>query len=395
MPVHKKTVYICSPLRTPIGSFGGSLAGIAATDLGAHIVQAVIKNAGVAADAISEVIMGCVLTAGLGQAPARQVLIKAGLPNTVQAMTINKVCSSGLAAVQLAARNIELGISESAIAGGMESMSQAPYLMPSLRAGARLGHVAAVDSIIHDGLWDPYQNFHMGNAAELCAKECKISREDQDAFALESYRRANEAIEKGFFKSEIAPLSLKAGKTEQLIAVDEEPGKVKPDKVKDLEPVFQKDGTVTAANASSINDGASAMLLASEAFVMRGGAKPVARIVAQNWNAQAPEWFTTAPIGAIERVLADAGSKVADIDLFEINEAFSCVAIACCSKLQIPAEKLNIAGGAVALGHPIGASGARILTTLIHNLKRTGGKRGVAAICNGGGEATALMVEMV
>lgn len=390
-----KGVYLCSAKRTAIGSFFGSLATVSAPELGACVVRTVIDETKLSPGLIDQVIMGSVLTAGQGQAPARQAAIKGGLPVTVQAMTVNKVCSSGLKAVMLAANEVELGYAQAVIAGGMESMSTAPYLLPSLRAGARLGHVNTEDSVVKDGLWDVYNNFHMGNAAELCAKKFKLSREDQDAFAIESYRRANQAIQAGYFRDEIVPVKVKTGKEETEFQIDEEPGKGKPEKIPQLKPVFDKEGTVTAANASSINDGAAALLVCSESFMQQHRLSPLARLVAQGWNAQEPEWFTTAPIGAVQHVLKNANMKLGEIDLFEINEAFSSVALACGRSLEIDPSKLNISGGAVALGHPIGASGARILTTLLYNLRRTAKKRGIVAICNGGGEATAVLVERV
>ncbi len=391
----REEVYLCSAKRTAIGSFQGALAEFPVPALGAHVIKAVLETSGADPKTIQEVIMGCVLTAGVGQAPARQALVKAGLPYNVQALTVNKVCSSGLKSVMLASNAIELGHQEAIIAGGMESMSSAPYLMPTLRSGARLGNAVAEDSIVKDGLWDVYNNFHMGSAAELCAKEYAISREAQDAFALESYRRANEAIKNGYFQEEIASLSVTVGKETKPFAIDEEPGKVRPDKVAQLKPVFDKNGTVTAANASSLSDGAAAMLVCSEEYLKKAKLTPLARILSQGWHAQEPEWFTTAPVGAVEVALKRAGLKIADIDLFELNEAFSTVAIACYKKLEIDPTQVNIHGGAVALGHPLGASGARILTTLLYALKRLGKKRGVVGICNGGGEATALVIERV
>ena len=332
---------------------------------------------------------------GTGQAPARQVVIAADLPKTVQAQAINKVCSSGLKAVMLAANSIELGQADSIIAGGMESMSQAPYLLPSMRSGARLGNTEAQDSIIRDGLWDPYNDQHMGNCAELCARENKLSREDQDNFALQSYERANKAIADGVFKDEIVPVTISSRRGDTVVDSDEEPGRLKVEKVPSLRPVFEKEGTVTAANASSINDGAAAMIVCSEEYAKSQGLDPVAKIIAQGWHGQDPEWFTTAPVGAVSSALKSCGKSVNDIDLFEINEAFSAVALACSHSLEIPSEKVNINGGAVALGHPIGASGARILVTLLHALKKQGGKFGCASLCNGGGEATAVVVEML
>lgn len=388
-----KTVLLCHAKRTPIGSFQGALARLSAPQLGAAAIRAVLADSGVPPASIQEVIMGCVLTAGTGQAPARQAALGAGLPNSTQALTVNKVCSSGLKAVMLASNAVRHGDAEAVIAGGMESMSRAPYLLPSLRAGARLGNAEAVDSIVFDGLWDPYQNYHMGNAAELCAREKGFSREAQDAFAIESYSRAQKAVADGIFRAEIVPVEVGEGKGAVTVADDEEPGKAKLEKIPSLKPVFQKDGTVTAANASSINDGAAAMLVCSEAYAERHQLLPLARVVSQGWHAQAPEWFTTAPIGAVEQALSRAALKTSDVSLFEINEAFAAVSLACNAGLGLDPAKVNISGGAVALGHPIGASGARILTTLLYGLRRTGGRLGVAAICNGGGEATAMVVE--
>lgn len=391
----QEPVYLCSPLRTAIGSFNGSLAGIPGPELGAHMIRAVLEKTGVEPSLINEVIMGCILTAGQGQAPARQAVLKAGLPNTTQAMTVNKVCSSGLKAVMLAADSVALGHCEAAIAGGFENMSQAPYLIPALRNGARLGHTAAQDSMILDGLWDPYNDYHMGNAAELCARENSLSREEQDEYALRSYDRALAAIEQGLFKDEIVPITIASRKGEFEFFEDEEPKNLKREKVASLRPAFDKQGTVTAANASSINDGAAAMLVCSASFAEKHGIKPFARMVSQGWYGQAPEWFTTAPVKAMEMALRRANKDISEIDLFEINEAFSAVALACSGQLKIDADKLNVHGGAVALGHPLGASGARILTTLLHALKQRGGKFGAAAICNGGGEATSVVVELV
>ena len=395
MSQREKTVLLCAPKRTAIGSFQGSLAGLSVTQLGTHAVKAVLEESKVDPETVQEVILGCVLAAGAGQAPARQVVIRSGMPTQVQAMTINKVCSSGLKAIMLAADRIQLGYAEAVIAGGMESMSQAPYILPSLRSGARMGTVEAQDTLIHDALWDVYNNFHMGNAAELCAKECHISREEQDSFAIESYKRASNAIQAGFFRKEISGIEVPVGKDKVIFDTDEEPGKAKLEKIPSLRPVFQKDGTVTAANASSINDGSAAMLVCSEEYANKHHLHPMGRIVSQGWYGQAPEWFTTAPVGAMEMALKRASWTVAGVDLFEVNEAFSAVALACGSKLGLPPEKLNVSGGAVALGHPVGASGARILVTLLHNLERLGQKKGGVAICNGGGEATAMLVERV
>lgn len=389
------TAYLCSPLRTAIGSFQGAFSNSPAVDLASQLIQALLQRTGVDPGSIQEVILGSVLMGGQGQAPARQVVVKSGLPTHVQAMTINKVCSSGLKAVMLAANQINLGMSQAIIAGGMENMTLAPYLLPSLRTGARLGHAQAEDSILRDALWDVYRNFHMGNAAELCARERKISREEQDAYAIESYKRAQAAIKNGIFKDEIVPIPIKKGKEEISFDTDEEPGKANLEKIPTLKAVFEKDGTVTAANASSINDGSSLMLVCSEKYLQTHNLKPMAKIVSQGWFGQAPEWFTESPIGAVQMALKDAGKKVSDIDLFELNEAFSVVALTCQRGLEIPSDKLNIYGGAVSLGHPVGASGARILTTLLHGLKRNGKKFGAVGICNGGGEATSVVVESI
>lgn len=393
MQVSCKDVLICAPRRTAIGSFGGAFQGVPAPQLGASVISSILSQTGLEGDAIDEVILGSVLTAGQGQAPARQACIGGGLPPKVQAMTINKVCSSGLKACMLADAQVRFGLSEAVIAGGMENMSRAPYLLPALRNGARLGSAVAEDSLIKDGLWDVYNDYHMGMAAELCGRQHCISREQQDSYALRSYDLALEAIGQGFFVDEIVPVKVDVGRKESIVSIDEEPAKLKRDKVTSLNPAFEKDGSVTAANASSISDGAAAMLVCSECFVKEHGLEPVARIVAQGFWGQAPELFTTAPVGAIKDVLKKAHKRIEDVDLFEINEAFSVVTLACSSLLNIAVEKLNVSGGAVALGHPIGASGARILVTLIHALRRLHLKCGVAAICNGGGEATAVLVE--
>jgi acetyl-CoA C-acetyltransferase len=388
-----KQVYLASARRSPIGSLAGGLKSLSAPDIAAQVISTVVSSSGIPAESVDQVILGCVLTAGIGQAPARQAALKAGLPDSVQALTVNKVCSSGLKAVMLAADAVALGQADCVIAGGMESMSQAPYLLPAMRSGARLGNTEAVDSIVKDGLWDVYNDYHMGNAAELCAATYKLSRQDQDSFAAESYRRALKAIESGWFTEEITAIKVGAGKTETLFAIDEEPAKVNFEKLPSLRPVFLKDGTVTAANASSINDGAAAMIVCSEKYLKEKGLVPLARIASQGWHAQKPEWFTTAPVDAVKNALTRAGWSINQLDLLELNEAFSAVALACASDLKIDSAKVNPAGGAVALGHPIGASGARILTTLLYGLKRLKLKRGIAAICNGGGEATALAVE--
>jgi acetyl-CoA C-acetyltransferase len=380
-----KQVYICAATRTPIGSFLGSLSSFSAVQLAIIAAKAVILKSGIEAQKIEQVILGNVLSAGLGQAPARQVLIGAGISKSAQAMTINKVCSSGLKAVMLAANEIAISNSEAIIAGGTESMSNAPFLNMDLRKGRKLGHATLQDTLLKDALWDVYNDFHMGNAAELCAKKYSFSRIDQDNYAIESYQRAQKAITSGYFKEEITPV--------QVVIEDEEPGKAKLEKISTLKPAFDQSGTITAANASSINDGASLMLVCSEDFAKKNNMKPLARIVSQASFGQDPEWFTTAPIGALNSALSKAGMKISEIDLFEINEAFSAVALACQKELEIDSSVLNINGGAVALGHPVGASGARILTTLVHSLIRTQKRYGAVAICNGGGEATSLIVE--
>jgi acetyl-CoA C-acetyltransferase len=362
--------------------------------LGAIVIQEAVKRAGIKKEYVDEVIMGCILTAGLGQAPARQASVFAGLPTSVQCMTINKVCGSGLKAVMLAAQAIMVGDADVVVAGGMESMSNAPYLLENARAGYKMGHGQLVDSMLRDGLWDVYNDYHMGNAAELCARECNISRESQDEFAALSYGRALKAQRDGLFKEEILPVVIKGKKGEEtVISEDEEPKKVNFEKIPTLRPVFQEDGTVTAANASSINDGAAAVVVISRDRADALGIKPLARIVAQASAGKAPEWFTTAPADVIEKVLKKANMKKDDIDLFEINEAFAVVSLAVNSLLGLDVNKVNVNGGAVALGHPIGASGARILTTLLYAMEQRNAKRGLASLCIGGGEASALIVE--
>ncbi len=389
-----REVWIVGAARTPIGSFAGSLAAVSAAKLGATAIKAAMERSGVPADQVDDVYMGCVLPAGQGQAPARQAVIYAGLPNSTPCTTVNKVCGSGIKTVMLAASQIRAGDADVVIAGGMESMSQAPYYLPGARDGYRLGHAQVVDGIIKDGLWDVYNDFHMGNAAEICAKDKGITREAQDAFAAESYRRAQAAVAAGVFKDEIAPVTIVGKKGEQTVVdTDEEPGRGNPAKFAALRPAFDKAGTVTAANASSLNDGAAAVVLISGEKGRALGLKPLAKIIAFATHAQAPEWFTTAPIFAVEKAVAKAGLKVADIDVFEINEAFSVVSLACGQGLNVDPAKVNVHGGAVALGHPIGGSGTRILVTLLHNLARANKKYGVASLCIGGGEAVALVIE--
>jgi acetyl-CoA C-acetyltransferase len=386
---------IVGTARTPIGSFNGGLSNIPATRLGSMVIKEALKRADVASEEVQEVIMGMVLQGGTGQAPARQAAIGAGIPNSVSALTINKVCSSGLKAVMLADQLIRLGEYDVIVAGGMENMSMAPYFMPAARNGLRLGHGKVMDMMISDGLWDVYNNIHMGSCAELCAKEKGITREEQDAYATESYRRAMAAIKAGKFKREIMPVEIPMKKGDPLVVdTDEEPGKGKPDRFAGLRPAFDKDGTVTAANASSINDGASATVVTSRKYAQDKGLTILARIVGQATYSQAPEWFTTAPTGAVKALFEKVGWSKDDVDLFELNEAFSVVAIANNRMLGLDPAKVNIWGGAVAMGHPIGSSGNRILVTLIHALKDTGGKRGVAGLCNGGGEATAVAIEI-
>lgn len=393
MSVSFRPVFLCSAKRTAIAAFNGGFTEVAAPKLAAQVIEEVCKT--VPKESIEQVILGCVLSAGLGQAPARQAALFAGLSPSIQALTVNKVCSSGLKAVMLAADAVMLGHADAILAGGMENMTRAPFLLPTLRSGARLGHTTAQDSVITDGLWDVYNNFHMGSAGELCAREFGLTREMQDTYATLSYQRARAAIEAGYFTEEIVPVTVPRGREQVQIASDEEPAKANLDKFSALRPAFAEDGTITAANASSLNDGAAIVLVCSEEYCKRHSLTPLARVVAQGWNAQAPEWFTTAPIGAMEQALQRAGLGIEDIDLFEINEAFSAVALACQQGLGIASDRLNISGGAVALGHPIGASGARILTTLLYNLRRLGKRRGAVAICNGGGEATSLIVETV
>ena len=381
--------------RTAIGSFQGVLSSVPTVRLGAAVIKSAVERAGLKGEDIDEVIMGNVLSAGEGQAPARQAAIYAGLPDSVECMTINKVCGSGLKSVMLADQAIRCGDADVVVAGGMENMSLSPYYLMDARGGMRLGHKKVVDSIIGDGLWDPYGDMHMGNCAEVLAKEENFSREDQDAFAVESYRRSLEAIEIGYFKDEITPVEISQRKGDPIIIdTDEEPGRGKPEKIAKLRTAFEKDGTITAANASSINDGAAALVVMSAEKATELNSKPICKIVAQTSVAHEPLYFTTAPGKAITKVLDKAGHTINDIDLFEINEAFSNVALAAMREHNIPHEKVNIFGGAVSMGHPIGASGARILVTLISALKQKNKRLGLATLCIGGGEAAAVIVEM-
>jgi acetyl-CoA C-acetyltransferase len=387
-------VVIVSGARTPIASFQGPLSSISAPKLGAIAIKEALKRAGLNADQVNEVIMGCVLPAGIGQAPARQAAIYAGLKPSTPCMTINKVCGSGLKAVMLAAQAIRCGDAEVVVAGGMENMTQSPYLLPTAREGMRMGHQQAVDSLIHDGLWDPYKNVHMGNIAEICSKSCEISREAQDAFATQSYQKSLKAQQDGIFDEEIVAVEIPQKKGDPIIfKSDEEPSKGNPSKFSALRPSFEKDGTITAANASSINDGAAALVLTSAEYAQKHQLPILAKLSAYEQHAQEPDWFTTAPAYAIQKLLDKKSLTPNDIDLYEINEAFSVVSLAVNQIAKIPAERVNVYGGAVSLGHPIGASGARILVTLLYAMKRQDGKRGVASLCIGGGEAVAVLVE--
>jgi acetyl-CoA C-acetyltransferase len=391
-----KEIVILGGARTPIGSFLGTLSALPAPRLGATAIKCALENSRVQPEQIQQVIMGNVLQAGIGQAPARQAGIYAGIPVSAGAVTVNKVCGSGLKAVMYAANDIRCGEYDIAIAGGMESMSNAPYALPQARSGYRMGPGKMVDIMIHDGLWDPYGDKHMGNCAELCVQKYAFTREEQDDFTRESYRRAQEATKNGRFKKEIAVVTIEGKKGKSVVIDDEEPFAAPLEKMGTLKPAFLKDGgTVTAANSSKINDGAAALVVTSADYAEKNGLKPMARIVAQSTSAQEPEWFTTAPALAIELALQRAKLSVDDIDLFEVNEAFAAVALAAMKDAKISHEKINVNGGAVALGHPIGASGARILVTLLYAMQERGAKRGLAAICIGGGEAAAMIVEIV
>ncbi len=389
------TPVILRGARTPIGTFLGSLADVSAPKLGSIAIKAALERSGVKPENVDEVYMGCVLTAGVGQAPARQASIGSGIPNSVPCTTINKVCGSGMKAVMLAAQAVMLGDANVVVAGGMESMSNTPYYLGKARSGYKMGNSELIDGMIKDGLWDVYNDFHMGSAAELCAVECNVPREAQDEFAIRSFKLANESIDNGAFASEIVAVHVMRGKESAEVTEDENPRKVKYDKIPTLKPVFKKDGTVTAANASSINDGGAALVVANEEFAKANGYKISARILAYSSFAQAPEWFTTAPVASIQSALKKANMTIDQIDLFEVNEAFAVVSLAAKNQLNIPLEKLNVLGGAIALGHPIGASGARIIITLINALERQNKRFGLASICIGGGEATSVIIERV
>ncbi|WP_225207258.1 acetyl-CoA C-acyltransferase [Novosphingobium huizhouense] len=388
-------VVILSYARTPMGGMQGVLADVAATDLGATAVKAAVERAGVAGEDIERIYMGCVLPAGLGQAPARQAAIKAGLPKSVEATTVNKVCGSGMMTVMMAAEALAAGSADLIVAGGMESMTNAPYLLKKHRSGARIGHDTAYDHMFLDGLEDAYQGGAMGTFAQATADEYQLTREVQDSYAIESLSRAQAAIAGGGFASEVVPVTIKTRSGEVVVDTDEQPGKGRPDKIPTLKPAFGKDGTITAASSSSISDGAAALVLTRESLAREKGLAPVAKVVSIAAHAQEPAKFTTAPVGAIQKVLDKAGWSVGDVDLFEVNEAFACVAMFAMHDLGIPHDKINVHGGATALGHPLGASGARIVTTLIGALKHKGLKKGVASLCIGGGEATAIAIELV
>jgi acetyl-CoA C-acetyltransferase len=388
-----ENVVIVSSVRTPVASFQGGYSSLPAPRLGAIAIKEAVARAGVSPDEIDECIMGEVLTAGVGQAPARQAAIYAGLKNTTPCMTINKVCGSGLKAVMMAADSIALGNTKVAVAGGQENMTLAPHLLENSRTGYRMGATQMTDSMIKDGLWDPYNNFHMGSAAEICVKEHNFTREQQDAFAIDSYKKAQEAWTKGAFKNEIVSVTIEGKKGPVTVEKDEEPYNTNFEKIPGLKPAFEKTGTITAANASKINDGAAAHVLMSESEAKKRGAKPLAKIVAHGTFAHEPKYFTTAPVGAIKKALAKANLKVGDIDLWEINEAFAVVTQVAMKELEIPAEKVNVHGGAIAIGHPIGASGARLLATLVHALHTHNKRYGLATLCIGGGEAVALIIE--
>jgi acetyl-CoA C-acetyltransferase len=389
-------IVILSYARTPMGSFQGALSGASATELGATAVKAAVERAGISGEDVDKVFMGNVLSAGLGQAPARQAALGAGLPKSTEAVTVNKVCGSGMQAAIFATDMLKAGSADVIVAGGMESMTNAPYLSKKYRSGARIGHDTVYDHMMLDGLEDAYEPGRaMGTFAEDAAREYQFTREEQDAYAIESLRRANEAITGGHFAKEVVPVTVTTRKGEVIVDTDEQPGRGNPEKIPQLRAAFAKDGTITAATSSSISDGAAALVLTRQSVADKLGVKPIARVVAHAAAAQEPSKFTSAPVPAIGKVLEKAGWSVGDVDLWEVNEAFACVAMIAMRDVGIPHEKINIHGGATALGHPIGASGARIITTLVAALQETGGKRGVASLCIGGGEATAMAVELV
>jgi acetyl-CoA C-acetyltransferase len=393
--MNNKEVYILSAVRTPIGSFGGSLKDISSTKLGAAAIKGAVERAGIKAQDVQEVYMGCVLQANLGQAPARQAAIYAGLSENVCCTTVNKVCASGMKAIMNGAQSILLGDADIVVAGGMENMSSAPFYAPSVRWGNKYGNTSLIDGMAKDGLTDVYKDYAMGNAAELCARDCHISREEQDEFAIESYKRSQAAVNGGKFTDEIVGVEIPQRKGDPIVMLkDEEPFNVKFEKIPELKSPFEKGGSVTAANASTINDGAAAVVLMSSDKANSLGLKPVAKILSYADAEQAPEWFTTSPSLALPKAIKKAGLKVEDVDFFELNEAFSVVGIVNIQNMKLDAAKVNVNGGAVALGHPLGASGARIIVTLINVLKQNGGKIGAAGICNGGGGASAMVIEL-
>jgi len=391
----QKEVVLCSAVRTPIGTFQGALSPLSASDLGGIVVDEAVKRAGAKRGDVERVILGNVLPAGMGQAPARQAVIKAGLPVGVGAITINKVCGSGLQAVMFARREILVGDADVLVAGGMESMTNSPYCLPKARSGYRMGNGEIIDTMIHDGLWDPYDNMHMGNCGDAVAARYNFTREDQDAFAIESYKRAQAAQKEGRFKDEIIPVTVKDRKGEILVEEDEEPKRVQLDKLATLRPAFSKDGTVTAANASTLNDGAAALLVTSADIAKQRGYKVLAKIVADSSAAVEPKWFTIAPVHALAKLYEKTKTKSLDWDLYEINEAFSGVTMAAMKDHAIPHDRVNVHGGAVSIGHPIGCSGARVLVTLLNALRQRDKSRGIATLCIGGGEAVAMGVELV
>jgi acetyl-CoA C-acetyltransferase len=388
------SVVIAAARRTPIGSFQGGLAAVPAPELAATATRACLADAGLDGAEVDEVLLGCVLPAGIGQAPARQAALKAGLPPSVPTTTVNKVCGSGMKTVHLAAALVREGSARIVLAGGMESMSGAPYLLPKARSGYRMGHQEVLDHMFYDGLQNPYDGQMMGYFGEQTARRYGFSRADQDAFATTSVERARAAIEAGAFTAEIAPVTIKGRNGDTTVAIDEEPARCDLARIPTMRPAFAKDGTVTAATSSSISDGAAALLVMSGSEAARRGIQPLARIVGYVSHAHEPEWFTTAPVPAVRKLLEQVGWSVGDVDLFEINEAFACVTMAAMHDLGLPADRVNVNGGACALGHPIGATGARIITTLVHALRRRGGRRGIAALCIGGGEAVATAVEL-
>lgn len=392
--MNKKEVYIISAVRTPMGSFGGGLKDFTAPKLGAIAIKAALEKAGLQPNQVQDVLMGCVLQGNLGQAPARQAAKYAGLPNEVNCTTVNKVCASGMKAIAQAAQSIALGDADIVVAGGMESMSNVPFYVDSLRWGNKYGNTSLIDGLAKDGLTDAYDGQAMGNAGELCAKECGISREEQDAFAIESYKRSQAAWAAGKFADEVVPVDIPQRKGDPIkFFKDEEPFNVKFDKIPELKPAFQKDGTVTAANASTLNDGAAALVLMSKEKADELGLKPIARIVSYADAEQAPEWFTTTPSIAVPKAVAKAGLQMSDIDYWELNEAFAVVGIENSRRMKLDPAKVNVHGGAVSLGHPLGCSGARIIVTLLNVLKHNNGKYGAAGICNGGGGASAMVIE--